>query len=863
MKTHAFLLALLTLLLVPAAALGQADKSKSDSNPPAKTEAKAAEDSTAEHGYVDLGARGIWGDEYGRPDLPFQPNVRTSKFNEYRDIRDGFFLRRALVNFDHIGGSDKWFNFQSQRAVYKDQSYLATFGRYNYYRLQFRYDEIPHIYSNTSRILYTETAPGAFTIPLLTRSNLQALAAQTTSPCTVATVGCVLPSAIQTQVVPSLPFFVPSIIRRAGTFGASVDITPSLNVFGSYWREHESGGRPFGLVFNSSPSAALTGGYGVEIPEPIRYFNNLVRAGVDYGRNSWELQLAYIGSFFQNELHSFTFDNPFRTTDCVAPAGCTSATQGPASGRASLYPDNSANYINFAGAVDITKKIRLMASITPGWLRQNVAFLPYTSNSQLLPLTSPLPAASLDGKKQTLAMNYTLVSRPFKNFEIKGAYRHYDYNNDTPVRAFTSVQGDFGAPGIDENTPFAYNRKTFEFTGNYYLGKKSSVKVGYVGDIMDRSHRDVEHSLENSLISALDLVPRKDLSLRLSYRYSSRRPETYVDDVAQELSGGIFDEQPNHRRFDEAARNRHRADAWIQYTPLDKATFTAFASTTQDDYNLHGDTNSPTNLQLFNASVSPYYLYGVLKDISYNYGADFDYAISPAATFFFEYSHERYHKRMASRYRVPGTAPDGVLLPTNCAASPCDSSNNDWGSVARDLVDIFTVGTDFYFTKRFWLTPYYSLSAGQGSVLSTPLGNPALLTGPNKFLLVGTNAAVDYPPTTNRLHEAAVVFKFKLTKNVIPRFEYRLQQFDNHDYQTSAMTPFMGCVSGPPPAALVPGCPNRILTSGTSPLPIGTPSPFYPFSVVGDPSAPRYLFLGVDQPSYRVHYIAGTIEYHF
>ena len=138
-----------------------------------------------------------------------------------------------------------------------------------------------------------------------------------------------------------------------------------------------------------------------------------------------------------------------------------------------------------------------------------------------------------------------------------------------------------------------------------------------------------------------------------------------------------------------------------------------------------------------------------------------------------------------------------------------------------------------------------------------------MLTGPDKFLLVGTNAAVDYPETTNRLHEAAIAFKFRLAKNLYPRFEYRFQQWDNRDYQTSAMTPYMGCVSGPPPAALVPGCTNRTLNSGTSPFPAGTPSPFYPYFVVGDPSSPRYLFLGVDQPSYRVHYVSATLEYHF
>ena len=116
---------------------------------------------------------------------------------------------------------------------------------------------------------------------------------------------------------------------------------------------------------------------------------------------------------------------------------------------------------------------------------------------------------------------------------------------------------------------------------------------------------------------------------------------------------------------------------------------------------------------------------------------------------------------------------------------------------------------------------------------------------------------------TMTMHEAAFVVKFKLTKNVMPRFEYRFQQFDFLDYQTSAMTPYMGCVSPAGTGALVPGCPNRILNSSTSPFPVGTPSPFYPFFVVGDTSAARFLFLGADQPSYKAHYLSATLEYHF
>jgi MtrB/PioB family decaheme-associated outer membrane protein len=806
-----------------------------------------SQDQRPARGMVELGSRWSWGDVYGRPDLPFQPLLKTSKYDEYRDLRDGFFVRRFRLNMDDLAGSKYFLDVQSDKSVYRDQSYLGTFGQWNRFKVQFRYDEIPHIYSNTTRTLYSQTGRGLLTIPLLTRSTLQNLAA--TDPTN-------LPSTIQTQLVPSMNFFVPSIERRAGTMLFGFELTPDWRLLASYSREHETGTRPIGLIFNTSPSAALTGGYGAEVAEPINYFNNTARVMAEHARERWGVQIGYTGSFFENHTGELVFDNPFRTTDCLAPTGCTNATQGPATGRVDLYPDNHAHYLNFAGSFELFKKLRLLASINAGWLRQDDPFVPYTTNSILQAQTAALPASSLHGKKQTLAMNYKLIEALGKKVEIVAAYRQYDYNNDTRVLSFTPVQGDFAAADLanpEQNTPFGYNKKNVEVTGNWYFAKKSSLKVGYEGEIMDRSQRDVEHATENGFVTAVDATLGKDLSFRLSYHYSNRNPEQYVDDQALEVGGGITNDSIFSRRFDEAARTRNRGDAEIQYSPTDRLTFSGFAGTSQDNYNRRGGVNSPTPLNFIAGTANPYYLYGVLKDLSYNAGFDGDFTLTNAVTLFAEYSYERYYKSMASRLRAPGGA---TPTPLDCSipGRGCDSANNDWGSTARDFIHIFTVGWDVQFGKKTYLNTYYSLSAAKGNVNSRPFGDPTLTTGPDKFLLTGTNAAVDYPETTSRNHELVAIFKYKLTSHLMPKIEYRYQQFDSRDYQTSPMTPYMGCVSPLPPATAVPNCPNLL---------IGTPSQFYPFFVVGDTSAARYLFLGADQPSYRAHYLAATLEYNF
>jgi hypothetical protein len=819
-----------------------------------------------DHGYVDFGVRAVTGDVYGRPDLPFKPALSSSQFNEYQDVRDGFYLRRLDVKFDNVLHTKDYFGLQSQSTLYHDQSYLATFGEYGKMKVQFRYDEIPHIYSDTTRTLFSQVTPGVWSFPALIRQQLQG----------PVPVGSSLQSIINNLVVPQSGFIIPKIYRKDGTLSAGYNITPHWNVNGLFFRESQKGTRPIGLIMNSSPSASATSGFGVELPELINYFNNWVRAGVDYWKQSLVLQGAYVGSFFQNNTPQMSWDNPFRLTN--------ETITNPLTGRMTLYPNNDANYLNFAAGTDLGKFLHVTASINPGWLRQSEAFLPYTTNTaintcgtgtQACTSLAVLPAANLGGDLQTLAMNYTITTATWKNVAFKANYRQYDYNDNTPIRAFTPVQGDAAAPGAPtDNTPFGFNRKNLEVSGVWYFATKSSIKAGYDALWMDRTHRDVAHSLDNSFFFTGDWVPIRDLLIRLSYRHSNRTPDSYEDELVTNPATGAFvpctnttdvsftGDQRCLRRFDEAARLLNRGDALIQYSPSDKLTLSAFGGTLQNNYNLQGGVNSPTPLNFLTgaaATTQPYYLYGLQKDISYNYGFDVDYALTSQVSLYAEYSREHYYQRMITRYRTP---PSGVQTILTCTG--CDTPNNDWTSTSTEPIDVYSVGVDLHPSKRIYLTTYYSLSAGKENVNSHFLGDPTILTGANAFLLTGTNAAVPYPENVDRSHEVGVIFKYKLTDRLTPRIEYRYQQWDNRDYQTTVMTPYMGCVSPAPPGAPVPGCTSPILNSATSPTPLpGAASPFYPGFVVGDPSAARYLFLGVDQPSYHAHIVTATLEYRF
>ncbi len=155
-----------------------------------------------------------------------------------------------------------------------------------------------------------------------------------------------------------------------------------------------------------------------------------MEAAREYANKRWVFEGKYAGSVFRNRVNTLVWDNAFRTTDIV---GASSQ------GRLDLYLDNSAHKLRFAGPVKIPQSTRLMASVAPDWMRQNDPFLPYSintaiptvpdSNSAILPVPS-LPASSLNGSKQTLAMNYTLTSKAIRAVPPTLCYRIYGYNKN-------------------------------------------------------------------------------------------------------------------------------------------------------------------------------------------------------------------------------------------------------------------------------------------------------------------------------------------------------------------------------------------------------------------------------------------------
>ncbi len=811
--------------------------------------------------YIDFGVAGVSGSVDARTgpgqvafSNGFQPDIINSGVNVYQDNRNTLLIRRAEIERT-IGNNGGFFNLRaasngfafSGDTLRRDQALLATAGQYGVYKVQFRWDNTPHLFSGTTRSLYTQASPGVYRF---TGNRAPLDAAR------VAGTGAALASAVNSQIG-GVALDVQRNLRKTLAGLASWDITPDWNAMVSFARENQEGTRPHGVCFGNNPSC-----FWAEVGEPLEYATDTFQASTELGRNLWDVQLGYWRQGFHNDVTSMTVDNPFSNN--------ANATNVAATGQMGLYPNNQAQNVDFSGAVN-TGRFHFVTSVSPGWQTQNDPFVPYTTNAFLLGRTGaqapiPLPVASLDGRHQTLAANLTATFNVAKNVDVTARYRQYDHHNNTEERVFTPWVNDLEAEaqlttpgGSGQETkefgglrgvladcagvctePFAFGTKNIELDGVWFFAKKSSVKAEYGREVFDREHRDVSRTVEDTVKLAVDLKPTSDLTLRVTGSHGNREPRD------NEYEWFLL---PGTQRPDEGFRSRNRADLLAQYDLTSRVSVSGFYDIRHDDFNRRSSLTSLTPLgdpslvvsttARPTPSLGPYYVYGVLEDQTWNAGGDVDVLLADSLTVFAEYSHDRNQNRMVSRQRSANTASQ-VGCPSATNLADCDPIN-DWTTLARDRVDTWSVGTDLGVRKKVDVSLYYSLSSAKGNLLTDGV-NCQVGNGPSSYcrsnfpnwrLDTAANQAVtfNFPDTSSKLHELDAIARFRLTNNIVPKFQYRFQRFEYSDFQTSVMNPYSYVGPAADPAG----------TTGLQ----------------------RMLFLGADTPGYRAHVFVFSLEYHF
>ncbi len=678
---------------------------------------------TTSNGQVDLGFYQISG------------HPLSNKYLEYRDYKEGLVLNRISYL---IGSKIGFLEVNAKGVAKNDQTSTLRLGKYGRYYLNLSWDQIPHSFSNHSKLFFTETQKGVYVIADSIQSRLQAAASDTQAT-------RLLMASYLSQAQK-----YPLSYRRDKAIG-EVKIAPTrdIDLKLSYSNEKKKGYK----ATSGTPNFFNM----IELPEPIDFLTHQVDAQAQYSKKTWSIRGNAGVSVFDNKFEALIWDNPFRLTDT------TSGVMRSSKGRMGVAPDNWAGNSSITGFVKLPYfNIQSRATLGYGIAKQDEKFLPHTINSAIADPNSQLvlPKSSLDGEIRTLTGSYFVSARPIKDLSLEGNFRYYEFDNKTEEIIFPGrvAYGDYQLDTLGRaSLPYEYTKREYGIKANVKPISYVSGGLGYKYERLTRAFRNVNKSGENSYIFSLDLFPVSWVTVRNSYTRSERKAKAYNPDAVEETypEGEVVinPHLEELRRFDQADRNRDRFVSQASVEVFEKMDLMLGAYIQLDDY--------------------PKSSYGVkeARSTALSVGVNF-YPVS-RFSFYGDYTREFLFTDMQSRLRnvVGGVGTDSV--------------ENDWGTKVKDLTDVFSLGfqVDVIPQELSWQANYtYSYSWGRNDNYFTPGGSPS-------------GDAPPWPITKNELQSANSFIRYKISENVSVWGEYRFEKYFIKDFALDNLAPQMLGVS--------------------------------------------------------------------
>ena len=557
-------------------------------------------------GQIDFGARvtGVTGDR--------------ARYQRYRDLRDGVFFDMPMYHRE----TDRWWmSLTVRNAGYRDQRYSMTAARPGRVKFRALYDQTPTFISAETRTPY-EPRP---------QSNgfYDGSGATLSLPDSVQTTIEANPLAVRQQIE-GLASGFPSRIRRDSLgFDLTFDVTERWQTKVKYLNTRKEGNIPWGASFGFNLP--------IEIPLPIETRTNDFGSSLEWHNDRGMLRAGYDGSWFDQGVPTYTWDNPLRITDRTY-ATAYSPGDGTSRGRGTQWPSNSFYYVNFAGAYRLPSRTSVNGTVSLGQASQNEALVPFTINTAIAPLNdlSSLDRARAEAKANLGAATLNFVTRPSRSFNINGRYRFTRFDNKTPhferteyVR-FDQVREPGGSPEYH-----GYTRNYLDVDAAYTGLPYTSFRAGYGYAGASFTERVYFKSDDNIFRASVDTVGNQYISFRSLYERSQRRGEGFHQAVL-ETAG----EQPGMRHFDIADRDRDRVTLVTNVMPMGDIGINASIAWTRDTF--------------LNPEQSRANSFGLLSYKNRTYGVGVDYLPGDVVAVGASYNFDNYGGLSQSRNGSPG-----------------------------------------------------------------------------------------------------------------------------------------------------------------------------------------------------------------
>ena len=398
-------------------------------------------------------------------------------------------------------------------------------------------------------------------------------------------------------------------------------------------QEKQEGTKPFGAA-NDFSSA-------IELPEPIDYTTNQLKAEVGYAKQPFFVSLKYLFSQFSNNNEFLNFRNPFLFTQAIDTT--------------TLAPDNKYQKVALVGNVKLPWKSKFNMNLSYSDAESDANLLSSIwQGSALIPFT--LSSNSFHGEVKRQNYDFVLTSNPVSFLQGQVFYKYFKLDNRSDQ--ITSTVGNTSLT----NEPFDYSKENFGGEIDFTLYKGLHFLAGYKHINIDRNWADIPNNKDDVYSVALIYRLMQYGVIRLMYEKLNR-----TADIAFTNLSGVSLINLYQRRYDTAPKDADTFKATFQISPFDALSFDLGYKYTRSSY-------SETSI-------------GLQEDKVNEFSIDGEYTFNKYFRFFGYFDYEL--RKTGQFQRSFSTSPDPFGNVQN-------QSNFNWQSDQRDKTFDYGVGVDIH-----------------------------------------------------------------------------------------------------------------------------------------------------------------------
>lgn len=710
----------------------------------------------------------------------------SAKFNEYRDIEDGFYLYKFSVEgVDNDNG--RYIEFKGTNAGREDQNIKFRVGGAGKWGFEAEWDEMPHNMSEKAQTPYNKGGDGLYTVPA--NAGITSITAASLAQDTL----------VSNFLLSNLHHTDLDTKREKGRVALTYTPTAALKFKLEYSDEKKDGEQITGAPIGDRPPRSLV----VQLPEPVDYQTKDLKLEAEYNGKNFQAVATHLVSDFTNDTDSLTWQSMFYgedsaggTQDYNNDIGRTASTYG----RMALAPDNRYQNTTVALGVNLPLESRLNASVSKGKMEQDEDLLPYSYSTLTTDWnsTSRLPRTKADAEINTTQYNVEYTIDPVNNLNLHAFYRYYDLDNETKTDEWYYVTSDTAsntAAGTSftnqrKNLAYGYTKKNHGVDLSYNI-LRSTLGLGYEKEDIERDFREADTEEDIYKVS-LSTRPANWLKVKLKYLLGEREADSYNGEVTDQSyhftnaaeSGSdrpvsAFGNHPDLRKYDVSDRERKQFDAKAILNPATNLNLSLSYGQRDDDYDSDVTSTQPlagvsVATAEAQASVTAGDQLGLLENNRKTYGVDAGYAPTGRLSFSaFAITEENESKQRGMAFDENNRIGSG--------ATPQPDWNNatkQWTAKIDDKTN--TLGAGFGFViipKKLNFATDYTYSYGTVDIDYEGYGSDKPLNSNTYYYAFNDPEKVKHKQTT-----VNATLEYQATKNVVVGLGYMYDKYDISDW---------------------------------------------------------------------------------